>query len=194
MFFFDFDIFSIRPATTGRPRASLQRTGRVALDLLGEEPVAGIVAVGLVAHHALGEQPGKRLAHPEIAALGERSGEEARIKEMQHRMLDAADILVHRQPVIDVGAHEGCVGARGEQKRAKYHDDSKNVSNVSVSRSAAPPQPRAVRVLPASDAARADCRDGRSSRPRAEAPADPASGTGTMPQAGQWMTGMGQPQ
>ena len=71
--------------------------------------------------------------------MRQRAGEEARIEQMQHRMLDAADILIDRQPVIDVARARTRSGARGEQKRAKYHDDSKNVSNVSVSRSALPP-------------------------------------------------------
>ena len=54
-------------------------------------------------------------------------------------MLDAADILVDRQPVIDRFALDR-TAARGLQKRAKYHDESTKVSSVSVSRSAFLPQ------------------------------------------------------
>ncbi len=62
--------------------------------------MAGRVAVGLVADHALGEQAGERLLQLEIAAAGQRPHEEARIEQMQHGMLDPADILVDRQPVV----------------------------------------------------------------------------------------------
>ncbi len=53
-------------------------------------------------------------------------------------MLDAADVLVDGQPVVGRGG----VGRRlrmGAVKRAKYHDESTNVSIVSVSRVASPP-------------------------------------------------------
>ena len=56
-------------------------------------------SVGLVAHHALGEQPGEGLGEVELAVVGHRPGEEAGIEQMQDRVLDAADILIDRQPV-----------------------------------------------------------------------------------------------
>src|SRR3546814_18523154 len=60
-----------------------------------------------MADHALGEESGEGLIDVEIAAAPQRAGKEAGIEEVQHRMLDAADILVDRQPVIG-----GCPGKR----------------------------------------------------------------------------------
>jgi hypothetical protein len=57
-------------------------------------------------YHALGEQSGERLRHADIAAIPQRAREETGIEEMQHRMLDAADILVDRHPIIHVFAFE----------------------------------------------------------------------------------------
>src|SRR5215211_6338047 len=84
-------------------------------------------------------------------------------------------------------------GARAEQNRRKYQDDSKNVSNVSVSRVAGLLQYGQLTCfhvgwwssgLPGlSNETSRGSSTGRSS-----------SGTGTMPQSGQWMTGIGQPQ
>ena len=60
---------------------------------------------------------------------------------MQHGVLDAADILVDRQPVVGRLARERAVGVRRRrQKRAKYQELSTKVSNVSVSRRAGSPQ------------------------------------------------------
>ena len=60
-------------------------------------------------HHALGEQAGERLVEADMAGGLHRAGEEARVEQVQDRVLDAADILVDRQPVVDHGA----VGRRG---------------------------------------------------------------------------------
>ena len=75
----------------------------------------------------------------DVTGLVHGAGEEARIEQMQDRVLDAADILVDRHPVAD-GVGVGRLVALGEQKRAKYHDESTKVSIVSVSRTAGPPQ------------------------------------------------------
>ena len=72
-------------------------------------------AVGLVDDHALREQAGERLVEAEVAGHLHGAGEEARIEEMQDRVLDAADVLVDRQPVIGgalVGRRRGM--RRGE--------------------------------------------------------------------------------
>ena len=59
------------------------------------------LAIGLVHHHALGEEAGERLLQIiGMAGLLHRAGEEARIEQMQDRMLDAADILIDRQPIV----------------------------------------------------------------------------------------------
>ncbi len=50
--------------------------------------------------HALGQQAGKRLVHPGMPQIPEHLGEKAGVEKVQDRMLDAADILVHRHPVV----------------------------------------------------------------------------------------------
>ena len=57
------------------------------------------VLVGLVHHHALREQARERLVEADMAGRLHGAGEEARIEQVQDRVLDAADILVDRQPV-----------------------------------------------------------------------------------------------
>ncbi len=51
-------------------------------------------------HHALGEQSLEGLLHVHMAGFLHRAGEEARIEKMQDRVLDAANILIDRQPAI----------------------------------------------------------------------------------------------
>ena len=58
-----------------------------------------IITIGLVAHHALGEQSGKWFVDAEMATLLHRARKEPSIYQMQNCMLDAANILVDRQPV-----------------------------------------------------------------------------------------------
>src|ERR1700677_2065709 len=69
--FFDFDIFSMPPRATGAPSAS-------ATAPIGFPPSA--------------VRPAPSLPHD--------LGPEARIQQMQHGMLDAADVLIHRHPVV----------------------------------------------------------------------------------------------
>ena len=83
--------------------------------------------------------------------------------------------------------------ASGQAKRAKYHDESTKVSKVSVSRRAAPPQ--------RGQATRRHSSWRSSGLPGASKLTSPGSvtgrsarGTGTRPQPGQWIMGMGQPQ
>ena len=85
------------------------------------------------------------------------------------------------------------VAACGAVKRAKYHDESTKVSMVSVSRRAGPPHAghatcahvgcRSSGLPGLSNVASSGSRTGRFSRR-----------SGTMPQAAQWITGIGQPQ
>ena len=69
---------------------------RVAPRLRHLRPVAG--------DHPLGEEVGERLLHVEVTEVGERLGQEARIHQVQDRVLDPADVLVDRQPVVGRGA------------------------------------------------------------------------------------------
>ena len=50
--------------------------------------------------HALCHQPRERFGHIQHATGLQRPREKPRIKQMQHRMLDPADILIHRQPAF----------------------------------------------------------------------------------------------
>ena len=74
------------------------------------EPLAAGGAIGLVAHHALGQQAGEGLVEGDVAALSQRPGEESGVQQMQNRVLDTADVLVHGQPVVDGGAGERRLG------------------------------------------------------------------------------------
>src|SRR5215472_10275343 len=85
------------------------------LDLLREQPFAALALVGLVAHHALREESSERLVETDIAAPRQRPHEEARVKQVKHGMLDAADVLIDRHPVIDRLAFE----SNGRTSRAK---------------------------------------------------------------------------
>src|SRR5205807_5063240 len=75
--------------------------GAVGFDFLREKPLASLGLIGLMADHPLREQPGEWFVEIEVAAALQRPGEEAGIKKMENRMLDPADILVDRHPVID---------------------------------------------------------------------------------------------
>ena len=74
---------------------------RALAHLIGLDPLPVLVAEGLVADHALGHQPGEGLVDADIAAALQRTHEEARVEQVQHRVLDAADVLVDRHPVVD---------------------------------------------------------------------------------------------
>ena len=78
----------------------------------------------------------------------QRAGPEARVEQVQDRVLDAADILVDRQPVLAASARSNGWSAGWLAKRMKYQLESTKVSSVSVSRVAAPPQLGQVDVLP----------------------------------------------
>ena len=67
------------------------------------------VALGLghlgavLEHHALAEQPFERLVGLHQAGVAQQLVEEARVQQVQDGVLDAAHVLVHRQPVIGAG-------------------------------------------------------------------------------------------
>ena len=71
------------------------------LDLLGQEPPAIGRLVRLVRDHALREEASERFAAGQVeqAGVAQGAGEEARVEQVENRMLDAADILVDGQPV-----------------------------------------------------------------------------------------------
>ncbi len=128
-----------------------------------------------------------------MAGVAHGAGEEARIEEVQDRVLDAADILVDRQPLVGGPRARSADRPCGAVKRAKYQDESTKVSMVSVSRTAGLPQIgqatcfhvgwRSSGLPGLSKVTSSGSLTGRS-----------AAGTGTMPCSGQWITGIGQPQ
>ena len=84
------------------------------------------------------EHPGKRLVHRNMPRRLHRAGEENANTADAGSRVDAANILVDSIS----GWHRRRVGAfsfHGSVKRAKYHDESTNVSIVSVLRVALPP-------------------------------------------------------
>ena len=104
----------MRDRFAGRDQGGAPRVA-VAFDLhfRRRRPVAVLGAIGLVHHHALGEQAGERLVEADMAGFFHGAGEEAAIEQMQDRVLDAADILIDRHPRID---HRH-VGRRGLDPR-----------------------------------------------------------------------------
>ena len=102
----------LRPADGDRAPilASHQSVG-TGLDLVGVVPAPVGVAVGFVTHHALGEETGEGLIDVDVAAELERLGEEAGIEQVQHRVLDAADVLIDRQPRCNLPCGQRLIGA-----------------------------------------------------------------------------------
>ena len=109
VFFFDFDIFSTRPTVTGSPVSTMIPS----LISSGDNPAAIGPLVGLVRHHALREQAGERLGHVDLADVLERPRPEARVEQVEDRMLDPADILADRQPLLGDRAIERLVRRAG---------------------------------------------------------------------------------
>ena len=81
----------------------------VALDLVGAEPAAVTGAISLVGHHPLREQPIERLGKAQLSEPLQRAGPEARVEQVQDRMLDPADILPDRQPFLGLRSIERSV-------------------------------------------------------------------------------------
>ena len=68
-------------------------------------------------HHALGEERVERLDRfgGQVAGLVHRTGEEARVQQVQNRVFDAADVLIDVHPIVGILGHSGRRGAgRGE--------------------------------------------------------------------------------
>ena len=61
-------------------------------------------------HHPLGEQPAERLVEREEPQVAQHLGEEARVEQVEHGMLDAADVLIDAassEPVVRLHRVEG---------------------------------------------------------------------------------------
>ena len=102
----------------GSPVLTCTALPSLAAHLLGQHPFSVYVLIRLVRHHALGEQALERLVDADVTGLVHGAGEEARIEQMQDRVLDAADILIDRQPIADgVG-----VGRLARMRRAEARE------------------------------------------------------------------------
>ena len=117
------------------------------LDFLREQPFAAFTLVGLVADHALGKQPGERLVEIDVTALLQGAGEKSRIEEVKHGVLDAANILVYRHPVLDRVALEGDRRTRRAIPQKIPGRIKKGVERVGLA-AGRPAAARALNVLP----------------------------------------------
>src|SRR5690625_2872180 len=70
--------------------------GRIVFDAA----VFAAAQIGVVQHHALREQAGEGLVEVDQAQIAHDARPEACIQQMQNRVFDAADVLVHGHPVI----------------------------------------------------------------------------------------------
>ena len=75
-------------------RLGMNRLSILAAHLLGQEPFSVYVLIGLVRHHALGEETAERFVDGHVSGLVHGAGEEARVEQMKDRVLHAADILI----------------------------------------------------------------------------------------------------
>ena len=87
----------------GEQGEEADRVRAVALDqLVGINHIAlGLGHLGPVLdHHALGEQVLKGLVDAQVAEVAQDLGEKAGIEQVEDGVLHAADVLIHRQPVL----------------------------------------------------------------------------------------------
>ena len=83
--------------------------GQHVLHIVGPEIIlatfVGATRVNVVQHHALREQLGEGLVHFDQAQIAHDLGPEARIEQVQNGVLNAANVLVHRHPVVGTLGH-----------------------------------------------------------------------------------------
>ena len=76
---------------------------RVTFDfhLLRSQPTTARPQIGLMAHHALSEEGIKRLtrAFGEMPGSGHSTAEESGVQQVQDRVFDTSDVLIHVHPV-----------------------------------------------------------------------------------------------
>ena len=157
----------------------------------GSQPGAVGRAIGLVADHALGEQAVERLVAAGHLHFAHRPRPEARIEQMQDRVLDAADILVDRHPVVVLLAIER---RRRELRRGEAVEVPARIRRrCRTCRSRAAPRRRrsGSRRASRSDDGRADCPACRRSTSSGSVTGRSFSGTGTTPHVSQWIAGIG---
>ena len=82
--------------------------------------------IDVIEHHALRQQIRERLGEAYQAQIAHHLDPEARVQQVQDRVLDAANVLVDRQPVIDALVHHrAClVGASVAHEVPRRIDES----------------------------------------------------------------------
>ena len=197
-FFFDFDILVDGPIVdrraVGEPRARLvaDHLGRLVPDRRGRRSTR---RVGLVRHHALGEERVERLDRllRQMPGPLHRPGEEARVEQVQDRVLDAADVLVDVHPVVGVGH----VGRRRRVRRGEAREvPARSRRRCPSCRSrAAPAPPQRGQVACAQVGCRSSGLPGlvEARRPRAAAPAGSRASPARRRRPGSAPPGSGSP-
>ena len=172
--------------------------GAVALDDRGgrDDVALGLAHLGAVlGDHPLGEQRPEGLLEVELSQVGQRLGEEARVHQVQDRVLDPADVLVDGHPLAQRGrvprglvrcARRSSAGSTTRSPRTCPSCRSPAVPARRRRGTRWPPSPR----RPPAVSARAE----RSPRCRAARPAAARRGRAAFRSRSQWTIGIGQPQ
>jgi hypothetical protein len=123
----------------------------------------------------------------------QRAGPEAGIEQVQDRMLDPADVLLDRQPARDLLGIERLVRRLAGEAQEIPRAVDESVERVGL---ALAPACRIAgnRRASRSDGAAAGCPARRKSTSSGRVTGSWSLGTGTTPQASQWMNGIGVPQ
>jgi hypothetical protein len=135
-------------------------------------PLSVVARVDVVEHHALREQPRERLVDLHEAQVAHHLGPEARVQQVQDGVLDAADVLVHRHPVV-VRAST----IAGRCRVAVAHEVPGRIDEGVHRVGLAPRRLAALRAGDVQEVARtcsAGCRCRRGCSPRAARPAGPS--------------------
>src|SRR5882724_4914246 len=132
-------------------------------------------------YHALREEAADWLVMRDEAEVAHHFAPETRIEQVQNGVRDAADVLVNREPVSDFSRVKGRFGIVWIAVPVKYHDESTNVSIVSVSRRAGPPHLGQVTLTNSGVDARGDSPSPVSFGFGGSSTGKSLSGTGTRP-------------
>ena len=191
----DLLIFSTRPAVNRPPPGDGDPgAGLVAGDLAGLEPVAGLVPEGEMRDHALREQAGERLGEIEIAALApwpgcrsaHRAGAGPRARRRRYTGRPAASSRPRRARTA---------GPRHWHRRSARSTRSSPRRCRRCRSRAAPAAPQRGQSTTGQVGWRSSGLPGREkSTSSGSSTGNCSRGTGTTPQAAQWITGIGQPQ
>src|SRR6266576_2791311 len=77
-------------------------------ELARKKPAMLDTSVSLFRDHSLGQEATERLVDVDQVQIAQRFGKKARVKKMQHRMLDASDVLVNGHPIASFLDVERC--------------------------------------------------------------------------------------